>query len=238
MNAKDHGLLPEKASRDVQPKLDVKHLGLPQHHHHQQRHHQEQHQQQQQQQQQQSQQTQPSPGYTSPGKAAAAAASAVAKSAAAAAAAAVRAAEAAADAAEAAEAAAEAEEEWSPSVVISSPPGGRDSQRKPSPARSAFWLSEGDNEGSQGPQGSHGAQGRRDDSTTLKPRPYGGDSGTVGAAGEVVDGGGRKRSPRHRGHAGAASARGNQGDAAGSGSGSDDAKLKHAREQVGAALTG
>lgn len=209
MNIRGHRLHPERATKDVQLELAVEHPGAPQ-------------------QQQQQQQT---TGFISPGKAAAAAASAVAKSAAAAAAAAVRTAEAAADAAEAAEAAAEAEDECSPSVIISSPPIGRESRRKHSPARSAFWLTEGDDK-EQSPE-------QRDAGNMTKSRPYSGDSGTVGGAGEGVDGGGRKRSPRHaRGHAGVVGDRGSRGEVGGSGSASEDAKLKHAREQVRGALKG
>lgn len=200
MNIRGHGLHPEKATRDVQLELTVEHLGA--------------------------QQQQQPPGFVSPGKAAAAAASAVAKSAAAAAAAAVRAAEAAADAAEAAEAAAAEEEEWSSSVIISSPPVGRESRRKPSPVRSAFWLTEGDDK--------DGSQEGRNVGKTSKARPGNGDSGTVETARKGLDGRGAKRSPRQtRGHAGAASDRENRGEVGGNGSGSEDAKLKHAREQVG-----
>ena len=208
MNIRGHGLHPDRAAGDVQLELTVEHLGAPQ--------------------QQPQQQQQQLSGFISPGKAAAAAASAVAKSAAAAAAAAVKAAEAAADAAEAAEAAAEAEEEWSPSVVISSPPVGRHARRKPSPARSAFWLTEGDKDG---------PKERRDRGNTKRTRPCSGDSATVEAADKGVDGEGRKRSPgQTRGHHQSASGRDDREEADGKGVGSEEAKLKHAREQVGGAL--
>ena len=101
----------------------------------------------------------PASSWMSPGKAAASAAAAAAKEAARAAAASVRAAEAAADAAEAAEAAAEAEEEEmcsrSPGggggggTAFRSPPPASEfrERRSHSPAREAFWLTEGDKDG-------------------------------------------------------------------------------------------
>ena len=209
VNIRAHGLRPDRVARELQLELTAGHPGAPQ---------------------QQQQQQQHPPGFISPGKAAAAAASAVAKSAAAAAAVAVRAAEAAADAAEAAEAAAAEEEEWSTAVVISSPPIDRGSRRKLSPARSAFWLTEGDDY--------DGPQERRNGGATKKAHPCSGDSGTIEAARKGVDeDGGRKQSPRHtREHAGAASDRDNREEVDGNGSGSDDAKLKHAREQVGGGI--
>lgn len=89
--------------------------------------------------------------WVSPGKAAANAATAAAKEAARAAAASVRAAEAAADAAEAAEAAAEAEEELcsrSPAGGgVLSPPAISECREHHSPARSAFYLTDGDKGG-------------------------------------------------------------------------------------------
>ncbi|CAM9887499.1 unnamed protein product [Scytosiphon promiscuus] len=174
--------------------------------------------------------------WMSPGKAAANAAAAAAKEAAKAAAASVRAAEAAADAAEAAEAAAEAEEESqlsqsqprseSRSQGFHSPPARkdfeekqlRDQRRERSPARSAFYLTEGVREEGDECLEANGTpkSGRYDKVSTR---------GADGEAGSV-------RGDRSGGYAGGAEGRNHQpGDRSGS-TGSEQQMLKRARDQA------
>lgn len=159
--------------------------------------------------------------WMSPGKAAATAATAAAQEAARAAAASVKAAEAAADAAEAAEAAAEAEEESQKSqsnAFRSPPPTNSESRRHPSPARSAFWVTDGN----KGGQADHGhADGSSPKSHT--PRLMDDLS---------IEGGGGRAEERH---AGGVRHRGQAGEDHGSSGrgGTEEEMLKRAREQVG-----
>lgn len=174
--------------------------------------------------------------WVSPGKAAATAAAAAAKEAARAAEASVRAAEAAADAAEAAEAAAEAEEEiHQPSPGggnLRSSPASSECHERHSPARSAFWLTEGDKEGpTESHKGSGGPKRRsplaNDHASTNRKdgeeggERGGGDSpeGRVGRRGQDDGVGGKGENVWRR-----------EGSERGS---SEEEMLKKARDQVG-----
>lgn len=165
----------------------------------------------------------------SPGRAAATAATAAAKEAARAAAASVRAAEAAADAAEAAEAAAEAEEEMcsrSPGGggAFRSPPVVSESREHHSPARSAFWLAEGDKE--------QVAQHQGGTSSSARPKA---DAQGRQESGESGDGDTPRERVRNRGQDDGGS--GTHTDlrppaASGRGGGSEEEMLRRARDQV------
>ncbi|CAM9617023.1 unnamed protein product, partial [Hapterophycus canaliculatus] len=177
--------------------------------------------------------------WLSPGKAAATAAAAAAKEAAKAAAASVRAAEAAADAAEAAEAAAEAEEELQLSQPQSQPQSQsrsqgfrpppaeqyfeeeqqRERQRQCSPARSAFYLTEGGREEEAERLEAEGTpKSRRYDASSV--RGTGGEAGNRGGDGRrgYVEEGGEDRN-RKRGEVGGSA-------------GSEEQMLKRARDQA------
>lgn len=171
----------------------------------------------------------------SPGKAAANAATAAAKEAARAAAASVRAAEAAADAAEAAEAAAEAEEE----MCSRSPGGGGGAFRSPppvsefrerhSPARSAFWPTNGDKEGAAAEHQKGSSSSPRQNanpSTNRQGRQEGGES---------TDGETPRERVRHRGRGdgGGGEHEDYPGPAASErGGSSEEEMLRKARDQV------
>ncbi|CAM9189778.1 unnamed protein product, partial [Ectocarpus sp. 13 AM-2016] len=157
--------------------------------------------------------------WMSPGKAAATAATAAAQEAARAAAASVKAAEAAADAAEAAEAAAQAEEESQQSqsnAFRSPPPTISESRRHPSPARSAFWVTDGN----KGGAADHGhADGSRPKSRT--PRLMDDVS---------IEGGTDRAEERHAGGVRHRAEAGEDHGSSGRG-GAEEEMLKRAREQ-------
>ncbi|CAM9827313.1 unnamed protein product [Ectocarpus sp. 4 AP-2014] len=157
--------------------------------------------------------------WMSPGKAAATAATAAAQEAARAAAASVKAAEAAADAAEAAKAAAEAEEKSQQSqsnAFRSPPPTNSKARRHPSPARSAFWVTDGSE---RGPADHAHADGSSPKSRTPRPMDDVSTQGGTGRAEERHAGG-----VRHRGGAGEDHGSIGRG-------GTEEEMLKRAREQ-------
>ncbi|CAB1098684.1 unnamed protein product [Ectocarpus sp. CCAP 1310/34] len=157
--------------------------------------------------------------WMSPGKAAATAATAAAQEAARAAAASVKAAEAAADAAEAAEAAAEAEEEsqqLQSSTFRSPPPTKSMSRRHPSPGRSAFWVTDGNE---RGPVDHAHADGSSPKSRTPRLMDDGSTQGGTGKAEER-----HARGVRHRGEVGEDLGSSGRG-------GTEEEMLKRAREQ-------
>ncbi|CAM9554407.1 unnamed protein product [Ectocarpus sp. 12 AP-2014] len=157
--------------------------------------------------------------WMSPGKAAATAATAAAQEAARAAAASVKAAEAAADAAEAAEAAAEAEEEsqQSQSTAFRSPPPTiSESRRHPSPARSAFWVTDG-NKGGAADHGHAGGSSPKSRTPRLMD-----DASIEGGTGRAEEH--HARGVRRRGEAGEDHGSSGRG-------GVEEEMLKRAREQ-------
>lgn len=153
----------------------------------------------------------------------------------------MRAAEAAADAAEAAEAAAEAEEEAQTSSpregALRSPPAASyECRDRISPARSAFWLTEKDNEGATETHKGSGIPKRHSPRANEHPPTY---------RAEEEDGGERGDGDSHQGRVG------RRGKEEGLGGGKDEGrwrregnerrsneeeKLKNARDQVGSCI--